>query len=246
MTSGHPSKGIDQSVCTGINTPLDSFAMPEQRVEAKKTILDPVDRASEILFGLIMALTFTCSLSVAQAGEAEVRTMLIGALGCNLAWGVIDGVFYLMARLAERGEGLMTLRAVRQTTDRSKAGDLIAGALPAVVAQLLSPGEIDTIRARLQAAPEPPAAARLGRDEGVAASYVALLVFLSTIPVVLPFVLIHDAALALRVSNGIAMGLLFFAGYRLGQVSGRRPWLLGMVNVAVGAGMVSLCIALGG
>ena len=94
--------------------------MPEQRVEPKKTILDPVDRASEILFGLIMALTFTCSISVAQAGESEVRTMLMGALGCNLAWGVIDGVFYLMARLVERGEGLMTLRAVRQTTDRRK------------------------------------------------------------------------------------------------------------------------------
>ena len=95
--------------------------MPEQRVEPKKTILDPVDRASEILFGLIMALTFTCSLSVAQAGESEVRTMLMGALGCNLAWGVIDGVFYLMARLVERGEGLMTLRLVHMT--RPQAAD---------------------------------------------------------------------------------------------------------------------------
>ena len=51
-------------------------------------ILDPMDRISEVLFGLIMALTFTCTLGVAAA---EVRTMLIGALGCNLAWGIIDG-----------------------------------------------------------------------------------------------------------------------------------------------------------
>jgi hypothetical protein len=220
--------------------------MPEQSVAAKKTMLDPVDFASEILFGLIMALTFTCSLSVAQAGESEVRTMLIGALGCNLAWGIIDGAFYLMGRLAEQGEGLMTLRRIVRTTDQKQAENLIAGALPSVVAQLLSPGEIDIIRARLQAASEPPAAAGLGRDDLMAALYIALLVLLSTVPVVLPFVLIQDAAMALRISNGIAMLLLFFAGYRLGQVSGRQPWLLGLVTVAIGAAMVSLCIALGG
>jgi hypothetical protein len=220
--------------------------MPEQHVEAKKKLLDPVDVASEILFGLIMALTFTCSLSVAEAGQSEVRTMLIGALGCNLAWGIIDGVFYLMACLAERGEALMTLRAILSATDRKQAENLITGALPPVVAQLLSPGEVDTIRARLQATSKPPAAASLRRDEWLAALYKAVLVLLSTGPVVLPFVLIQDAGLALRVSNGIAMGLLFFAGYRLGQVSGRRPWLLGLITVAIGAAMVGLCIALGG
>jgi len=58
---------------------------------------------SEVLFGLIMVLTFTGSLSVAEAGRDEVRTMLIGALGCNLAWGIIDAVLYLMGSLAERG-----------------------------------------------------------------------------------------------------------------------------------------------
>ena len=49
--------------------------------------LEPMDRLSEILFGLIMVLTFTGSLSVAEVGREDVRLMLIGALGCNLAWG---------------------------------------------------------------------------------------------------------------------------------------------------------------
>ena len=53
-------------------------------------ILDPMDRISEVLFGLIMALTFTCALGVATADDIQVRTMLIGALGCNLAWGIIE------------------------------------------------------------------------------------------------------------------------------------------------------------
>ena len=50
-----------------------------------KRLLDPAERLSEILFGLIMVLTFTCTFGAAHAGEAAVRQLLLGALGCNLA-----------------------------------------------------------------------------------------------------------------------------------------------------------------
>jgi len=71
-----------------------------------KDLLDPTERVSEILTGLIMVLAFTGSFSVATAGPAEVRSMFIGAFGCNLASGIVDGVFYMMDRLAKRGRGL--------------------------------------------------------------------------------------------------------------------------------------------
>ncbi len=60
-------------------------------------ILDPSERVAEILFGLIMALTMSGTISVATADRFEIRTMLIGVLGCNLACGLIDGGMYLMA-----------------------------------------------------------------------------------------------------------------------------------------------------
>ncbi len=88
---------------------------PSER--STKRVLEPIERVSEVLFGLIMVLTFTGSLSVAEAGRDDVRTMLIGALGCNLAWGIIDGILYLMGSLAEKGRGLLTYRAVRKATD---------------------------------------------------------------------------------------------------------------------------------
>ena len=66
-------------------------------------VLDPMERISETLFGLIMALTFICSLGVATAGNIKIQTMLIGALGCNLAWGIVDGGLYLLARINEPG-----------------------------------------------------------------------------------------------------------------------------------------------
>src|SRR3982751_2649885 len=100
---------------------------------SSKRVLEPIERISEVLFGVIMVLTFTGSLSVAEAGREDVRTMLIGALGCNLAWGVIDAVLYLMGSLAEKGSGLRTLHAIRAATDPHQAQLRVADALPPVV-----------------------------------------------------------------------------------------------------------------
>src|SRR6187397_1181915 len=98
--------------------------MPEETTKPSRRVLDPAERISEVLFGLIMVLTFTGSLSIAEAGREDIRAMLIGAVGCNIAWGIIDGVFYLMGVLAERGRDLATYRAVRQAAD---CGDAAAG-----------------------------------------------------------------------------------------------------------------------
>ena len=93
-----------------------------------------------------MVLTFTGSLSVAEAGREDVREMLIGALGCNIAWGIIDAMLYLMGILAEKGRGLITLQAVRRAADPQEAQRRIAEALPPVVASILEPAELETIR----------------------------------------------------------------------------------------------------
>src|SRR5689334_22909855 len=169
--------------------------------QASKRFLDPADRVAEVLFGLIMVLTFTGSLSIAEAGREDIRTMLIGALGCNLAWGIIDGALYLMGCLAEKGRGLMTLQAVRKAGEPREAHALIAGALPPVLASILQPAELEAMRLRLKELPEPPARARLGRQDWAGAAAVFLLVFLSTLPVALPFLLMHEAHRAMRVSN---------------------------------------------
>jgi hypothetical protein len=208
--------------------------------------LDPIDRVSEVLFGLIMVLTFTGSLSVADAGRDDVRTMLIGALGCNLAWGIIDAVFYLMGCLAEQERGLATFRAVRQAPDAPTARRLLADTLPPVVASALDPADFDKVHARLNGLPDPPAHARLRRDEWMAAVGVFLLVFLSTFPVVIPFIVMRSALPALRVSNAVAIALLFATGWAYGRLTGRHPGLVGASMVVLGGALVGLTIALGG
>ena len=147
------------------------------------SVLDPIDRVSEVLFGLIMVLTFTGSLSVADAGremsaDADRRARLQRRLGHH-RWDVVsDGL--------PRGQGpsLTTYLAVRKATDPQEAQRLIADALPPVVASILEPAELETMRRRMMQLPEPPERARLSKDEWPGSIGVFLIVFVSTFPVV--------------------------------------------------------------
>jgi hypothetical protein len=211
----------------------------------RQGVLDPTERVSEVLFGLIMVLTFTGAVSVATGGREEVRTLLIEALGCNLAWGIVDAGFYLMAILGLRGHGLLVLRRLREA-DGEEGQRLIADALPPVLASSLQPQDLETLRERLLALPRQPASPRLKREDFLGAAGVFLLVFLSTFPVVVPFLFIQDPRPALRASNAVALAMLFVCGYLLGRWSGFRPWLTGLVMIGLGLLFVGLCIALGG
>lgn len=211
-----------------------------------KRVLEPIERISEVLFGLIMVLGFTNSLSVTKAGSADVHTMLMAALGCNLTWGIIDAVLYVMGCMAAKGRGLITLQAVRKTTDSQEAQRLIADALPSLIASILQPAEFESMHQRLKQLPEPPKRVRLQKQEWLGALWVFLWVFSITFPVVIPFIFMHQAAPALLFSNAIAIVLLFGLGYSYGHCTARNPWFRGIVMVIVGAAMVALAMALGG
>lgn len=172
--------------------------------------------------------------------------MLIGALGCNLAWGIIDALLYLMGCAAAKGQGLMTYQAVRRAADPQEAQRLIAGALPPLIASVLEPVELETMRQRLVQLPEPPRRARLSKDEWLGSVGVFLIVFVSVFPVALPFLLMAEAGPALRASNAIAIVMLFLTGYAFGSLSGRRPWPTGVAMVIVGVILVAMTMALGG
>ena len=123
-----------------------------------KRALEPIDRILEVLFGLIMVLTFTGSLSAAESGRAEVRAMLVGALGCNLAWGLIDAIMYLMTCMVERGQQLRTVLAVRAAATAEAGWRLISDAVPPMVAAALSATELENVRLHINRLPEPRAA----------------------------------------------------------------------------------------
>ena len=220
--------------------------MPDQKKEKRHPVLDPINRISEIIFGLLMALSFTGSLNAASDGREEVRTMMLTALGCNLAWGLVDAVMYIIGTLTERARNLTLLRLVRSAADQQSAHAGIAEALPGRLGEAIGSDGLEDMRRRLIAVPELPNRAHLSGDDFTGALGVFLLVVLATFPVVVPFMFISETALAMRVSNGVALVMLFVAGYRLGDYAGGIPWRTGFAMAAVGAALVFIIMALGG
>ena len=220
--------------------------MADIRTPGSSRVLDPIARTSEILFGLIMALTFTGTLSAATAGREEVRTLLVGMIGCNLAWGLVDAVMFLMSSLTERGHGLLTIRAVHQAATPDEAYGAIAGAVPPILASTMTTVDFERMRQGLLGLRGLPQKAGFTKHDWVGALAVFLLVFLSTFPIVIPFIVVGDVRLALRLSNLVAIVMMFMCGYWLAQHSGYRPLRTGLSVVMLGVVLVGVAIALGG
>jgi VIT family len=220
--------------------------MSEIAEKTSRRVLEPYERVSEVLFGLIMVLTFTGSLSVATAGREDVRTMLVGALGCNFAWGIIDGILYLMGCLSDHGRGIRALRALRKNITPEEAHRVIASVLPSKIAATLDPADYESIRQKLVQLPATPAHPHLSRQDWLGALAVFVWVFFVTFPVAIPFIFMADVGRAKLVSNVIAIVLLFLTGYAFGRIVEYRPWPAGLAMVVLGAILVGLTKALGG
>jgi hypothetical protein len=217
---------------------------PEKAV--REPVLSPVDRVSELLFGLLMALTFVGAVSVADAGRAQIREMFAAALGCNLAWGLVDAVMYLVRTVTDRGRLLTLVRSVRAAPDAEAGRGLIERSLSRVAAGLVSSVEVEAMRQRIVALSSLPARPTLGWNDLLAALAIFLMVVVATFPVVLPFALIQDVGTAKTVSRAIALAMLFFGGLALGRYAGYGSWRVGFMMVGLGTGLVVAINALGG
>jgi VIT1/CCC1 family predicted Fe2+/Mn2+ transporter len=228
--------------------PLTGHAARALRIAAdyQKRPLDPIDRFSEVIFGLIMVLSFTGAMSVAQGGDQDVRQMLIAALGCNVAWGLVDGVMYVLTSIAERSRRALVFQGIR-AADPAAARAIVLATIPEGIAAITDEAEADRVVARIRALPEPPRRRFvLAVPDLMGALWSALLVVAATFPPTIPFLLVEEPARALRMSNALAVASLFLAGYWLGRATGLRAWLLGLAMVVLGCALVGLTIALGG
>ena len=127
-------------------------------------MLEPNERIAEVLFGLIMVLTCTGSLSVADAGRDAVRTMLIAG-GLQLAWGIIDGLLYLMGCLNEQARGIRVARLAKSRRP-ARGEPHHCRRTAADVAAALGPAEYESIRLKLPPLPEPPSRPDWARNSG--------------------------------------------------------------------------------
>lgn len=224
----------------------DKIKKDISRLHKRKRLLNPTDRVSEILFGLIMALSFTCTIGIGKSGQTEIKELLIAAISCNAAWGLVDAMMYILAVLAENSRSKNIIDFVRHTSKVEKAKEYISEALPPAVASVMATEELEQVRKRIASLPESSLSFRLTALDLKNALVIFLLIFISTFPIVIPFIFIPDTQLALRVSNMIAIVLMFLCGWSLAKYVGSNKWLMSFGLTLVGILLVLSTIALGG
>jgi hypothetical protein len=211
-----------------------------------KGLLGTDDRISEILTGIIMILTFTCTFSIVNSGNTSVIDMLTGAIGSTMAWGLIDAVIYLFMTLIAKEHNLTFMNFVRKSKDKDRVRQVIVDVLPDVLKDLMQPSEIENLRGKILELPEPYKIYRLKLNDYRSAFGIFLLVISATIPISIPFIILKDVQTALRISNIIAILMMFLCGRALGKYVGRDRNIFGILTSLVGIILVSITIALGG
>ncbi|MEY2867586.1 MAG: hypothetical protein RIQ43_1612, partial [Pseudomonadota bacterium] len=189
-------------------------------------------------------MTFTGTLSVATAGEQDIHTMMLAAIGCNLAWGLTDAVMYLITEITERERKISFLHKLHHAESAEAADKLIADEMPERLRSHANPAVFEAFRKSLVELPEPRAI--LGRRQYLDGLWVFLLVAFSTFPIVLPFLLVDEAVQALRLSNALGVLTLFVSGTVLGRRAGGKGWHFGLAMAAIGSALVGIIILLGG
>jgi hypothetical protein len=222
----------------------------ENRSSLMNRYLDPASSLGEIMFGLIMTLTFTlgAGIIIEDEGREGARELLIALVGCNIAWGVIDAAMYLVNELFTRGKRRRIAEAVRSAPDESAAVAVVESELRDVLEGVGDDAEHQAlykrVAAKVRTADIPPN--RLTGADFMGAFTSFWLVVIASLPAAIPFLIWDDARFALRVSNGILLAFLFFCGYKWARYTLGNPWTAGLVFLAGGFGLVAMAIALGG
>ena len=211
--------------------------------------LDPIETLSELIFGLLMVLTFTLGARLLGPEEpTDGRELLIAAIGCNIAWGIIDGFLFVLGSVYERLRVASVTDALRTASDEPAAMATLQAELDGDLARLADAPHRDRFYASILAAARggPGARPQLLAEDLRGAVRVFFLVVATAIPAALPFLVWDDAYLALRISNALLIVCLFVIGFLWGRHVGARPLFAGTLIMSIGIALVVIAIPLGG
>ena len=196
---------------------------------------------------MVLTVTLGAGLEIPE-GREGVRQLLLAAIGCNLAWGIIDAVMFILNSVTVRTGKMRLVHAVQRAPDGSAALALIQTEIEPELQELLDPQQADAFsRSVLEHIARAKVTKKLlTKDDLYGAFACFILVFVSCLPAAIPFLVFAEPRVALRVSNFLSLALLFAVGWKWGRYTGDKPWTVSSVTVALGLVLVTIAIFLGG
>lgn len=171
--------------------------------------------SSEPMFGVIMVVCFTSVLrAFPDATDKVVETILVSALFCCIAWGLVDGIFYAWEAhyLLEKKKKLQAW--VQAPKDPKKGRELVEDDLGDTIVDLMDEKDKEQIYQIVEKNVPGVDLGHVSIKEDIITVAIAFgLVVGSSIIVMLPFLWFSPLTTALKISNITGILLLFIMGY---------------------------------
>lgn len=221
-------------------------------------IIDPIDRLSETIYSVLILLTFTLAYRIIRLGADPIappnsieysNALLIAALSAIVAWGLIDGLMYMLMEVFQRGERHRLLHMLQTAETERERINVLAEELDYVLEPITDETErrnlYQSMLRHLRTAQPRPIGFKRADFTGALGTLVVAVV--AVIPSLIPLIVLRsNYDLAIRISNVISFIVLFHAGYSWGTYTGANPWRTGLMLFAAGVVMVAIAIPLGG
>lgn len=221
-----------------------------------KRFLDPIDRLTEAIYAVLIVMTFTMAYraidfaGVNQKVVSEaVLSLAVAAFGCAFAWGIIDGMMFILLGMMARGEDGRLLKKVLSAPDEQTAIGEISDQLDETLELAMTADERQDLyrQAYLRMRDNEPKPVGFKREEFYGAVGVVVIAVLASLPLVLPLLILRtNVDVALRASNAMAILMLFIFGYQWGKHAQSKPVRMGLLLAGLGLAMVLIAIPLGG
>ena len=196
-----------------------------------------------------MVLTFTLTAGfAADPGREGVRELLLAAIGCNVAWGIIDGIMYIMSCVTERGSKARLILAIQNEGSNANALEIVRGEVERKFELLTELEQQDALYRSIVDHARMSNALRVSptKEDFLGALICFWLVFVSCLPAALPFMVFSNPRVALRVSNVLMIVMLFVIGVKWAEYAHTSRISAGLIMAALGLALVGVAILLGG
>lgn len=218
----------------------------------RQEYLSEGDRLAEVMCGVIMVLVMIgyLKLSLSRGEDIEMKnTLILIPLGCNAAWGMIDGLMYVLINLIRRGKIYRLSQSIKSKKDQENVQTSIEDDLSSTVVDSLKKEDKEKISDEILKRVDPTKIEKpewITKKDLVVILFTFLLVVSTAIPLIIPFIIFDDLMLAIRVSFIIGLGMLFSIGYLWGKYASRNKIRSGIAMMIIGSIIVGITLVLGG
>jgi VIT1/CCC1 family predicted Fe2+/Mn2+ transporter len=219
-----------------------------------KKYLSPSDRLTEIITSIIMTMAVIGATRIGiGANNNNFHVIFYAAIGCDIAWGMIDAVLYIFSELMDRGRHALFLKSVQAIQDKDKAIEFITKKVeeemdPAILEHFNHEDRIQLSQKVVQFSSKmTPVNVHISKDDVFGAISIFVVVICTGLVLLIPFVLFSgDITFASRISEIIALILLFLIGYRWAKTTNRPKIQTGIIMALLGVVIDVIVILLGG